>query len=202
MKYRIALLTAALAIFVVGGTVYAATTRDITTRIGGKIGELFKINGSFWVTKNAKIDGKLTVGKLNVFGVKRYTGKIDTTLDGDFVSTLTYSYDCTLPAYATAPHTVATHYKALTVPEVKLATLPDIRVYYRTITPTANAILSPITSTYSPSNYPNGNDSWTSAGYYLTAGKIYAAYKTVSASCGGTAVTNYLTTGDYQVVIN
>ncbi|MBI5404617.1 MAG: hypothetical protein HY976_00150, partial [Candidatus Kerfeldbacteria bacterium] len=184
MKYRTIIATVVAAAVVVGGTAYAATLRDVTARLGGQINDIFRISGELFVTKNLHVNGKIFTGKkvgakdkapvivddnmkvtgtlqtkgLTVLGTKRYSGTVTTSADGDFVSTMTYPTDCTLyPSYS---HSVATHYKAVTVPEAKIAALPAIRVYYKVdANPTA-----PIPVTYSPSIYPNNNDSWISSG--------------------------------------
>lgn len=71
------------------------------------------------VDDNMKVTGTLQTRGLTVSGTKRYSGTVTTSADGDFVSTMTYPTDCALfPAYS---HTVATHYKAVTVPEAKVA---------------------------------------------------------------------------------
>lgn len=197
MKLRTALIAATAAIFLVSSTAWAATERDVTARLAGKIGDLFKINGGLRVTKNAAIDGKLTVNKRNVTGTKKYIGHFDTAANGDFVSTMTYPYDCTVPQYSVYTTTVATHYKRLSLAEIKTASMPDARLYYKVNVPTA-----PIPATYSPSVYPNDNNVWASGTAYFAAGKMFFAYKTVNTTCAGTATSSITTTGDYQVVVN
>jgi hypothetical protein len=130
-------------------------------------------------------------------GTKRYTGAIVTSEAGDFVSTMSYGYDCTNPSYANYQNTTATHFKTFNIPEVKTAGLPDVRVYYK-----YQASTTPIPVTYSPTLYPNENNVWISTSYYLANGKVFVPYKTVTTTCGGTA-TNYIpTTGEYQIIVN
>jgi hypothetical protein len=198
MKYKKAILVAAAIIFCVGGVASASTVRDITTKVGGKVGELLKINGSFWVTKNVKIDGKLTVNKRNVAGTKKYSGQFDTSATGDFVSTMTFGTDCSQPNSDAYGDTYALHYKKINIAEVKTSALPDIRLYYK-YQPYADASFP---GTYTPSRYPNSDSGWTTATPYLTNGKLYFMYKEVDTTCGGTVSTSIFTTGDYQVVIN
>lgn len=236
MMHKRSIVLAVLASFFVGGTVMAVTQRDITARLGGKAGQVFKLVGTLvvktlQVDTNLRVDGgiyrgtkagagdkkpvvinddflvrgditgkKLTINSLSVSGTKRYSGTFDTSATGDFVSTMSYStVDCTNPSYATSIQTSATHYKAITIPEVTLAALPDIRVFYRTQTSTN---FNPASLVYTPSMYPNGNDNWLPLTTYLNEGKAYFSYKTVTTQCNGTVTNTISTTGEYQVVIH
>jgi hypothetical protein len=217
-----------LASFFVCGTALAAQ-RDITSRLGGKANDIFKITGGFLaktlqlsgnlrvdgkiysgatgasdtkpvvINDNLQVKGRITTNGLTVDGTKRYSGTFDTSLDGDFVSTLTFGYDCTVPANATYMKTQAIHYKAITIPEVTLSSLPDVRMFYRTQTAT---LYGTPASSYTPTVFPNNNDNWVPLTTYLNEGKAYFTFKTVTTQCNGTVTNTINTTGEYQVVIH
>lgn len=226
--HKRSIVLAILASFFVCGTALAAQ-RDITSRLGGKANDIFKITGGFLaktlqlsgnlrvdgkiysgatgagdtkpviINDNLQVKGRITTNGLTVDGTKRYSGTFDTSLDGDFVSTLTFSSDCE-GLSGTAQKTQVTHYKAITIPEITLSAIPDVRAFYRTQASTQ--FTAPPASSYSPTLLPNNNDNWVPLTTYLNEGKAYFTFKTVTTQCNGTVTNTINTTGEYQVVIH
>lgn len=202
-----------------------AAPRDITTKIGGKANEMFKLVGGLLITKSLQVDGNvqangniyrgkragagdnkpllvaddltvtgsITSNKLPVSGTKRYTGTIDTSVSGDIVIDSIGSTDCTTApgAYMKASHT---HWKKIAVPEVKVAALPDIRMYIKPyFTPVTAPSVNPLASIA---------DLWAPASSIdVSPGYVYYFYKATSELCNGTITPTYFTTGEYQIVV-
>jgi hypothetical protein len=201
-----------------------AAPRDITAKIGGKANEVFKIvgglivksiqvdgniqaNGNIYRGKRAgagdnnplviaddlTVTGSITSNKLPVSGTKWYTGTFDTTASGDVVIDSVGTTDCTT-APGTYMKSTHTHWKKIAVPEVKVATLPEIRMYIKpyftpVTAPSVNPLAS-ITDLWAPASSIN-----------VSPGYVYYFYKATTELCNGTITPSYFTTGEYQILV-
>jgi hypothetical protein len=201
-----------------------AAPRDITTKLGGKANEVFKIVGGL-VTKSLQVDGNIQANGKIYRGKRAGEGDKnplviadDLTVTGAITSnklpvTTTKRYNGTIDTSVsgdvvvdtvgstdctTMPGTFMkathTHWKKIAIPEAKVAALPDIRMYVK---PYIAAVTAP-----SVNPFTSIADLWIPAGgFYVSPGFGYYFYKATTELCNGTITPTYFTTGEYQIVV-
>lgn len=215
--HKRSIVLAVLASFFVCGTALAAQ-RDITSRLGGKANDIFKITGGFLaktlqLSGNLRVDGKIYSGSAGATDSKpiivndnlQVVGGVtaaSATIGGLPVST-TKRYSGTIDITA-AGDFQTTSITTTDCADLSKATYTKTTVYhYKTIAvPEVNVTALPdirvflkmgnlsTTPTYTPSQYPNNNDVWFSGtAYYLADDTVHLPYKMVTTTCGGTVAT-------------
>ncbi|MFA6043199.1 MAG: hypothetical protein WCV85_01730 [Patescibacteria group bacterium] len=211
------------AMFLTTGIALAAP-RDITSKIGGKANEVFKIVGGL-ITKSLQVDGNIQVNG-NIYRGKRagagdknpLTVADDLKVTGTITSAglnvpATKRYAGTIDIAAagevvtesyttgdcallpvTYPKVQRFHWKKIAVPEAKVAAYPDIRMYVKA------SITAPVAPSVNP--FTGVADLWMPAGsIYMSPGYVYYFFKAVQEACNGTLTPSYFTSGEYQIVV-
>ncbi|MFA5051947.1 MAG: hypothetical protein WC544_02700 [Patescibacteria group bacterium] len=140
----------------------------------------------FIVNDNMEVAGTLTIGGNAATTKTVLSGTITMTASGDEAKVMATGIDC--GSYPTYTKSYTYHYKKIAVPQVDMASAPDLRVFLSL----DDTISSP---------YPSIADSWVSAGYLVSTGYVYVNYKSTTTLCDDTSTDSYNTTGNYRVVI-
>jgi len=219
-----------LLVFLSTGIAAAATTRDITVKkLGGKVGDIFKISGSL-IVKSLTVTGKTTLqGDTRIDG-KIYRGakaganigdnkpvyinddmfiRGNLSVSGNTGFTKNKIYSGTIDLTQTGDEVVTTADGACAVP-----TLPKHSAYHYKIisVPELNMDTSSGIRVYTktpttggivaPPWTPQSGEVWGGAGYtYYNTGVVYLGYKVVTTLCNDTATTTNYITGPYRISI-
>lgn len=147
------------------------------------------INDDAQVTGNLAVTGDVTVNGVSATVKKMYTGTFDPAQDGDSVISGTVNTTCAFP---TDDKVTRYHWKKFAIPEVVIADMPNVDVYYE-VHPSLQIIFPVVTNGWANFNVLEA--------VVLTDGNAYSLYKTTTEMCNGTIESSLFTTGNYKIVV-